>query len=464
MVGARECDQWLGDSLRNGPSPSSEVFKAAIDAGYTRDQVKDAKHLFEFVKRTTQAFNGHMRRGAGTISSTREIGEKDGGTDSGRGKRKKRLPRRWSQSRPPMTIPAILAWADEHRRLTGRWPRIKSKPQGLPIGETWHAVHSALRMGLRGLEGGSSLAQVLAEHRGLRGPLTPERILAWADAHHAATGQWPTRSSGRVRGVERETWEALDFSLLQGRRGLPAGSSLPRLLAESRPVQNVHTLPRLTVAQILAWADAYFARTGRWPRGRSGRVADAPGETWGALESALVQGLRGLPGGTTVAQLLAAHRGAPAIQTSRPLTTDQILAWADAHHAATGRWPVEDSGPVAGVPGETWKGLSMALAKGHRGLSAGSSLARLLAEQRGARNAKALPRLTLRQIRAWARAHRSVTGRWPTPQSGSVAGAPSHGETWAAIQSALACGHRGLRGGLSLARVVRPARPPAATD
>jgi hypothetical protein len=30
VVGARECDQWLGDFLRNGPSPSSEVFKAAI--------------------------------------------------------------------------------------------------------------------------------------------------------------------------------------------------------------------------------------------------------------------------------------------------------------------------------------------------------------------------------------------------------------------------------------------------
>ena len=30
--------------LMDGPKPSSEVFKTAIDAGYTRDQVKDAKH------------------------------------------------------------------------------------------------------------------------------------------------------------------------------------------------------------------------------------------------------------------------------------------------------------------------------------------------------------------------------------------------------------------------------------
>jgi hypothetical protein len=358
-----------------------------------------------------------------------------------------------------MTIRQILAWADEHRRLTGRWPRIDSEPKALPIGETWCAVNSALGKGERGLPGGSSLARLLAEHRELRGPLTPERILAWADAHHAKTGRWPTRASGRVRGVEGETWQAIDFALLQGRRGLPGGSSLPRLLAESRPVRNVHTLPRLTIEQVLAWADAYHARTGRWPRAQSGRVGDAPGETWSGVDSALFQRLRGLPGGMTLAQLLAERRGAPAIQTSRPLTVDQILAWADAHRAATGRWPVEDSGPVSGAPGESWKAISLALANGYRGLPPGSSLARMLAERRGARNRKGLPRLTIEQILAWAEAYRSATGRWPSSESGPVAGAPAPGETWARINQALWKGHRGLPGGLTLARVLRPVRP-----
>jgi hypothetical protein len=71
--------------------------------------------------------------------------------------------------------------------------------------------------------------------------------------------------------------------------------------------------------------------------------------------------------------LLAEHRGAPAIQTSRPLTVDQVLARADAHHAATGRWPVEESGPVSVPPGESWAAVSLALTKGRRGLPAGSS-------------------------------------------------------------------------------------------
>ena len=48
---AHECDQWLGDRLRNKPAPAIEVFKAAIDAGYSRDQVKRAKRRLGAVAR-----------------------------------------------------------------------------------------------------------------------------------------------------------------------------------------------------------------------------------------------------------------------------------------------------------------------------------------------------------------------------------------------------------------------------
>jgi hypothetical protein len=62
--------------------------------------------------------------------------------------------------------------------------------------------------------------------------------------------------------------------------------------------------PALTVEQILAWADAHHARTGRWPGAHSGPIADAPGETWGKIEGALYDGYRGLPGGDSLAKLL----------------------------------------------------------------------------------------------------------------------------------------------------------------
>jgi hypothetical protein len=67
--------------------------------------------------------------------------------------------------------------------------------------------------------------------------------------------------------------------------------------------------PRLTVAQILAWADAHRRRTGRWPGQTSGPVAGVPGQTWAAVVEALRRGLRGLPEGDTLARLLARERG-----------------------------------------------------------------------------------------------------------------------------------------------------------
>jgi hypothetical protein len=72
-----------------------------------------------------------------------------------------------------------------------------------------------------------------------------------------------------------------------------------------------HCRPPLTEGQILAWADAHRARTGGWPGTGSGPVADAPGESWKAVDTALRVGCRGLPGGDSLPRLLARHRGAP---------------------------------------------------------------------------------------------------------------------------------------------------------
>jgi hypothetical protein len=73
-----------------------------------------------------------------------------------------------------------------------------------------------------------------------------------------------------------------------------------------------------------------------------------------------------------------------------PLSVGQVLEWADAHHARTGRWPNENSGPVEGAPGEAWSAVCAALRNGLRGLPRGS-LPRLLARRLGARNRCGLP-------------------------------------------------------------------------
>jgi hypothetical protein len=44
--------------------------------------------------------------------------------------------------------------------------------------------------------------------------------------------------------------------------------------------------PKLTLRQILAWAEAHKARTGRWPQSNSGLVRDALADNWRSIDSA----------------------------------------------------------------------------------------------------------------------------------------------------------------------------------
>ncbi len=145
-----------------------------------------------------------------------------------------------------------------------------------------------------------SLARLLESRRSVRNSeypprLTTTRIVAWARAHFRRTAKWPTAESGPIETAPGETWLAIDMSLRKGRRGLSRGSSLARVLARRCGVRNWQQPPRLTVAKILRWADAHYARHGSRPTGKSGPVEATPGETWLAIDKALAAGRRGRP-------------------------------------------------------------------------------------------------------------------------------------------------------------------------
>ena len=143
-----------------------------------------------------------------------------------------------------------------------------------------------------------------------RGPdLNIPQILEWADEHRRRTGRWPKRSSGKILGTLSETWQAVHQALRRGGRGLPERSSLPRLLADHRGVPIHLDRPRLAEEMILRWADLHHQRTKTWPTDRSGVLFDDPSENWHLLNVALIQGVRGLPGDSSLARLLAQHRG-----------------------------------------------------------------------------------------------------------------------------------------------------------
>ena len=354
--------------------------------------------------------------------------------------------------RPPLTVEQILTWADEHKTRTGDWPQATSGQ--IPLtDEIWVRIDTALRVGSRGLSGGSSLAALLAEQRGTRNlkglpALSIKQILIWADEHNAEHGAWPNQYSGSVGGTG-ETWHAIQHALRTGRRGLSGGDTLANLLAARRRVRNMQNLAPLRISQILAWADKYHSTTREWPNRFCGAV-QGTAETWAGVNAALILGNRGLPGATTLAQLLAKRRGVRNPRALPALTERQILQWADAHRKKTGDWPTQKSGSIRGT-NESWLRINYALVTGARGLPGSTTLAQFLAKRRGVVNIQDQDPFTEKRILKWADDFFRREGRWPVQKSGQIDGGK---ETWAAVNAALSRGLRGLAGGSSLARLL----------
>jgi hypothetical protein len=358
---------------------------------------------------------------------------------------------------PHLSIDRILKLADAWAARHGRWPTKNSGEIPEAPGETWAHLAEALNVGGRGLRTKSSLAQLLAEHRGVRNvkalpPFTERRILTWARAHRKRTGDWPSERSGPVLDAPGETWRAIQQALNLARRGLPGGTTIAKLLGARPKMRRHKAYMTPTLDQILRWADDHFARTGVWPTLKSGAVFEIPGETWGAIDAMLRQEGRNWRGRTSLSRLLRKHRGVTR-PTPRPRwTVDDVLAWSDAFHSRTGKWPTIESGAVETAGGKSWRAIDGALQHGYHGLPGGSSLARLLAARRGKRNNRDRPRLRTRQIVAWADDFRRRHGRPPMSTSGPIEAAP--GENWSAIDASLKVGSRGLPGGSSLAKLL----------
>ena len=171
-------------------------------------------------------------------------------------------------------------------------------------------------------------------------PLNIPDILHWCDDFHARIGRYPTREDGRIVGQLGLRWRAVDACLKCGFRSLPGGSSLARLLLEHRQRRHKGMLPALSLRKILAWLDAYHARTGRWPNADAGKIPEAPRhETFRAVEDALNHGGRGLPGGSSIARLLAERRDVRNRLAAPGSPPEQVLKWADRHRRRTGSWP-----------------------------------------------------------------------------------------------------------------------------
>jgi hypothetical protein len=236
---------------------------------------------------------------------------------------------------------------------------------------------------IHGITGGQmlELAQRLREAAVKSVELTSGQIRQWIDEYRKEhDGKYPYRESGLIEGSDGLTWRNVDQALKNGLRDRPERSSLTQFLKEKYDYDNVMRRKGFDIDEILAWADAWRERTGEFPNAQSGPIPEAPGETWAKVDGALRRSGRGLPGGSTLAQLLRERRDKPPPPGN--LTLDQIRMWIMQHFERTRKWPARQSGPIADAPGETWNAVYLALNKGRRGLPNGFSLAGIVRELR----------------------------------------------------------------------------------
>jgi len=168
--------------------------------------------------------------------------------------------------------------------------------------------------------------------------LTIEKILAWADAHHDEQVFGPSRHfwSGAWR-CGRD-WSGINASFRYGGRGLRGSSPCRGLLAGTRQEAEDQRRPRLTIKQILAWADEHHeSERGVGPArtpGHSGHDDGEIGTTYKEPCTLECEAFRG----SSIAKLLRQYRGESA--GGQPRADDQTdPGLGDDHHRRTGVWP-----------------------------------------------------------------------------------------------------------------------------
>lgn len=352
-----------------------------------------------------------------------------------------------------VTIGNIITWIKNYHIKHGHYPKESSGFIEEMPHVTWEHVSDWLKRGCYGLPKGSSLPRLLSKHFNVRNiqelpDLDIPQILAWIEEHRSLTGEWPNQRSGLLLNNSGETWAGIDTCLQKGRRGLIGSQSIKQLIAEEFGERNKSRLEKLSIPQILVWAEDWFKAYGRHPTAKGGLIPNSGGETWSGVASALHIGGRGLSVGKTLNQLVSEHFGIRSREHLPDLSEEQIVLWMKNWQEVTGSWPKVTNGIIPNSSGETWSAIQNALQKGRRGMQKGQSISTLLSKHFNVRDEKRLSALSIEKIKEWALSHYESIGSWPTTTSGLIPN--SDGETWGGIDIRLRQGGRGLPGGSKL--------------
>jgi hypothetical protein len=353
--------------------------------------------------------------------------------------------RKWG---PPLTEEIIVAAIRCRIGANRGLPSSRSGDATEDFGhsETWACVAAAMRKGARGLQGGDTLRDLLARHGFIVGSpaerLTNEAVEQAVRARVRREGRPPSRASGNafVDFGFPITWAEVDRFCLRN------GSSLAMHAAK-------HKAKALTEESILSAVANRVARGQGLPHKASGDASDDFGfcQTWGAVDRLLRDGLKGLPGGSSLSDLLHRH----GLREGKSELTEKQIVAAIARRVARGHGlPVQGSGDATedfGHP-ESWMAVDEALRDGRRGLPGGSSLSDFKVRLRLKE-----PRRQLTEHQVLEAMLHSIQRGAGVPNSASGDATVDFGfkEHWRKVDSALRDGLRGLPGGDSLSGLAK---------
>ena len=303
-----------------------------------------------------------------------------------------------------LTEETLVQWIQWFKEKEGRCPGqddpivwIKNEDGGWTEApnEKWHNLNMALRRKSRGLkiEGVSSLLDLIEKHH--LNDLSVTQLIDWIRLFHEKEKgkRWPTQrdktvwdkdEKGEWKVVPHESWNAIDASLRNQRRGLVG---VAQSLSIFRDICGLND--DLTEHMLLQWVKWFKEKIGRYPnttdkedgsvwiKGMDGKWITVPGENWNAIDQALIneaRRVRKIKGAYSLLSFLQKHGLA---KPPPSLKEEKIVQWIKWFREKEGRYPALRDETVWAkdekdrwfiVPDENWGAIDQAIGDGARGL------------------------------------------------------------------------------------------------
>jgi hypothetical protein len=206
----------------------------------------------------------------------------------------------WSDPRPKnntrLTEDLIKSWAEDYRRINGRYPVLSSSSEVIPPEYllNWRSINACLMQKLRGLTFGGSLFKLLhPEHKGrtLEEYLKLIKENKIKNQKHWCEFQSDNNYDGL--GFVQTPYTKLNISSKEW--------------AEMAFGKAVRGYSDLSVRDIVDWANVFKSKHGRYPHQRDLDTSMIPEnfgiKKWGQVDHCLRKGHRGLPNGKSLVYL-----------------------------------------------------------------------------------------------------------------------------------------------------------------